>query len=183
MRHPVGRELPGAQLPPVVQRLAEVEAVGDPLDLLLEVSALLADVEHPEAELDVRGLVQLLVEHEAQATSAALTILGRLAPDDVLRARARREVRLRGDDLPDWLGDLDRLVTVAGARGDGIRLELRTRPAHPARRPLAVLHARLDHRGEVVGGSVAPSRPLSSWPDCRALLRWATRVAPAPASP
>ena len=70
--HPVGRELPGAAVPPVVARLGEVVRAGTHLDVLLEVSALLDEVERDGPELDSRWLVSALVEHENVVTTTAL---------------------------------------------------------------------------------------------------------------
>ncbi|WP_288799202.1 hypothetical protein ACF3NS_02410 [Arsenicicoccus cauae] len=174
--HPVGRELPGAAVPPVVARLGEVLATGTPLDALLEVSALLHEVGGGSAELDTRWLVSALVEHDDAVTTTALAVLSRLLGDDVLRARVKREMRLREDPVPGWAADLDSLVRLAGRTDQTVLIEL----AEPlALRPMAHLHARLDPAdGGVLDGRVVPSGPLSSWPGCGPLVRWAVRVAP-----
>jgi len=172
----VGRELPGAAVPPVVARLGEVVRAGTHLDVLLEVSALLDEVERDGPELDSRWLVSALVEHENVVTTTALAILARLLGDEILQARVRRELRLREDPVPGWLTDLDRFVHLSGRTDRTMMMEL-SEPL--ALRPIAHLHARLDPTdGRVLDGRVVPSGPLSSWPDCGPLLRWAVRVAP-----
>ncbi|AKT51032.1 hypothetical protein [Arsenicicoccus sp. oral taxon 190] len=172
--HPVGRELPGQVPPPVLGRLEDVVATGGPLDLLLELSALLDEVAHGPGELDVRWLVQVLVDQETAATTQCLAVLAALVEDDVLRARVRRELRVRLDPLPDWLARLDTLATVSEQSPGGLLVELRLPRGV---RPVALLHARTDAEGRVVDGVVLPSGPLSAWPSCGPLLRWAARVA------
>ncbi|WP_409484066.1 hypothetical protein [Arsenicicoccus dermatophilus] len=255
--HPVGRELPGGGvpgdgLPPVVEHLTSVAGQGTPLDLMLELSSLLHEVDqvpvgvavstatpaaaqpdpsrpgtvqpplpggadpmasgrapsHPAAsgrapshpatsggqasapatgdgppespddetlpELDSRWLVGTVIDHESPATTVCLAVLEHLLHDEVLRARVRRELRLRVDQVPAWAARLDDLVRLRGVREGIARIELRLPEDEEL---MGILHARLDDAGRPVGAVITPGSPAADWPHCAPLVRWGVEVA------
>jgi len=109
-------------------------ATGEPLDLLSQVSALLAALDPrslPPFERDrgtglptTEGIVGAFAAVERVETSALLTALSELAPSELLRARARRALVARDHSLPAWLTQLGetrvgRTSAVRDALGDG----------------------------------------------------------------
>jgi hypothetical protein len=88
----------------------------EPLDLLSVVSGLLEvtdprgrdpfDREGQPASLD--ELVESLVGTSYAETTAALTAMRAMVPDEVLAARIERELAVRRHPMPDWLTGLDR---------------------------------------------------------------------------
>jgi hypothetical protein len=88
----------------------------EPLDLLSVVSGLLEvtdprgrdpfDREGQPASLD--ELVESLVGTSYAETTAALSVMRAMVPDEVLAARIGRELAVRRHPMPDWLTGLDR---------------------------------------------------------------------------
>jgi len=128
----------------VRQRLAS----GEPLDLLVYVSTLLAAVE-PRGENPFeqardggpeRATLPTLLESFAEVvlpeTTALLATLAELGPDELTRARARRALATRPHQLPDWLARLGETsvytaVESTHALGDGENVLLGARlPGH-----------------------------------------------------
>ncbi len=92
---------------------------GSPLDLLAEVSTLIAALAPPhtpfqrggqaKAEIPSLGeMVESLAGADRLETTAILAGFAHLAPDELLRARARRAVAGRSHPLPGWLARLGR---------------------------------------------------------------------------
>lgn len=111
---PAGRPSDGPEEQPLFQSLRTALRSGEPLDLLAVVSGLI-DVtdarsrdpfspDPPAATLDV--LVESFVETSYAETTAALTVLRALVPDDVMAARIGRELAVRRQPMPDWLTGL-----------------------------------------------------------------------------
>jgi hypothetical protein len=127
--------------------LAEIRrslATGKPLDLLADVSSLVAALDPrrnnpfaPPGDNDgtsvtLGELVQTFAEVDTPETSALLSCLGQMAADDLVRARARRAIGQRGHALPDWLRRLGettvyRAVEMVDVLGDGDELILGVR--------------------------------------------------------
>ncbi|MCH8614310.1 hypothetical protein QK900_14530 [Arsenicicoccus dermatophilus] len=105
-----------------------------------------------------------------------LAVLEHLLHDEVLRARVRRELRLRIDQVPGWAAHLDDLVRLRGVREGIARIELR-QPEDDAL--VGILHARLDDAGRPVGAVITPGSPVADWPHCAPLVRWGVEVASA----
>ena len=87
---------------------------GEPLDLLAVVSGLM-EVTDPRSrnpfELNVQRtsldeLVESFVEASYAETTAALTVMRALVPDEVMAARIGRELAVLRHPMPDWLGGL-----------------------------------------------------------------------------
>lgn len=117
---------------------------GDPLDLLGEISSLVAAVDprntSPLEQLEAGDpagpsldeLVQSFAEIETLETTALLAGIAQLAPGDLPRARARRALAARHHPLPAWLRGLERaepagtteMVHVLGD-GDNVLLGVR----------------------------------------------------------
>ena len=88
---------------------------GEPLDLLAEVSSLLAVVDpreygfgrrDGEPPYSLRELVDMFLDVDRIETTALLAVVAELTDDDVLAARIRRGLAERGDRLPEWLARL-----------------------------------------------------------------------------
>src|SRR5205823_6433871 len=111
-------------------------AENHPLGLLALVSSLLAALDpRARSPFDRRDdadlghvsreeLVRSFIEADRPETSALLAALAAMANDELLRARARRELDARANDLPDWLHGLDkveayRAVEMVHVLGDG----------------------------------------------------------------
>lgn len=119
--------------------LADVRArlaTGEPLDLLAEVSSLVAAVDPRQRDRFGRTadagppgptldeLVRTFGEVDRFETSALLAVVGELAPDELVRARARRFLAGRPHGLPPWLvrlgsAEADRAVELGHVLGDG----------------------------------------------------------------
>ena len=114
---------------------------GEPLDLLAEVSSLLAVVDpreygfgrrEGEPPYSLRELVDMFLDVDRVETSALLTVVAELSGDDVLAARIRRELAGRGDRLPEWLARLGqaevfRVREMVHVLGDGDNVNIAVR--------------------------------------------------------
>ena len=88
---------------------------GEPLDLLAEVSSLLAVVDprdygfgrrDGEPPCSLRELVDMFLDVHRIETSTLLTVVAELADDELVAARIRRALAERRDRLPEWLARL-----------------------------------------------------------------------------
>lgn len=96
------------------QGLRQALRSGEPLELLAVVSGLLEVTdprsrdpfarEEQQARLD--DVVESFVGTSYAETTAALTAIGALVPDEVMAARIGRELAARRQPIPDWLGGL-----------------------------------------------------------------------------
>ncbi|MET0475169.1 MAG: hypothetical protein ABW001_11070 [Mycobacterium sp.] len=117
---------------------------GQPMDLLGLVSMLILATaprpalwQPPDAEdrPSLGELVSAFIELRVPETTALLTVLGQLIPnDDALRNRCRDEVDARNDGLPHWLAELAQTTVREAVRmthvlGDGEELLLGVRLA------------------------------------------------------
>jgi hypothetical protein len=219
---------------PLMGEVRDALYSGHPLDLLGLVSMLILattarPLQTPEEQPPAIGeLVASFVDMDAPETTALLAGLGELlVEDDALRARCRRAVDARHDELPRWLAALSHTVVHHAVRmthvlGDGDDVLLGVRFADGQEMTCAV---NIDHlNGSVVGDAffvpdsidavltvataantdpdttfedIAPAdaragvqkaldQPLSmlavqesdTWPGCRALVQWLTRLMP-----
>ncbi|HZD65107.1 MAG TPA: DUF6398 domain-containing protein [Acidimicrobiales bacterium] len=103
--------------PDLLATVRDTLATGEPLDLLVEVSTLVAAVDPRsrspvrEASPEVPSLADLVGSFagvDRVETTALLAGVAVLAPDEALRGRARRQVADRAHQLPDWLLRLGR---------------------------------------------------------------------------
>lgn len=126
------RPLPAEDGPDLLREVRDRLATGEPLDLLAEVSSLVAAVDprsrspfdrsplgrrsrSRDAEVpSLEELVRSFGEVERPETTAMLACLAVLAPDELVRARARRHVAGRPHRLPAWLAGIG--VATAGRR-------------------------------------------------------------------
>ncbi len=118
-RHPSsqpGREPHGAQDQQLFQGLRAALRSGEPLDLLAIVSGFL-EVTDPrsrdpfapdEQRAGLTDLVESFVGTPYAETTAALTAIRAMVPDELLAARIGRELGTRRHPLPDWLTGLER---------------------------------------------------------------------------
>jgi len=134
--------------------VAEALATGEPLDLLLLVSAFLAATDprnvsplerRDEHALPAREeIVQTFFGAPLPETSALLAAVAGLTGDELLLSRAHREIAARGHVLPRWLTELprarphDRVVQMAHVLGDGENLLVGVTLAGGAELSLAV---------------------------------------------
>jgi len=126
------RHGPGDLLTEVRGRLAG----GQPLDLLVYVSTLLAALDPRGKDPFERGsaggpehttlpqVVDSFAEVVLPETTALLAVLAELGPDEITRARARRGLAARPRPLPDWLARLGetsvyRALETTHVLGDG----------------------------------------------------------------
>ena len=115
---------------------------GHPLDLLAEVSSLLALVDPREYGFGRRDgapawslheLVNMFLDVDRLETTAMLAVIAELADDDdVLATRIRRGLAERSDRLPDWLARLGETEVYAAQEmvhvlGDGDNVHLAVR--------------------------------------------------------
>jgi uncharacterized protein DUF6398 len=179
-RRATGR--PERRDPDLVDEVGAALATGQPLDLLALTSGFLAATDPrerlpfgppDEPSLPPREeIVETFFGFPVPETSALLTAIAGLTGDDVLRARARREVAVRAHVLPRWLADLararphDRAVEMADVLGDGESLVLGV--VLPGGHELS-LAVRVDHNlgSPAVDGFVVPG----ALPDLVQLLR------------
>ncbi len=114
--------------------IGQALASGQPLDLLAEVSSLVAALDprmrHPletgeePAAPTLDEVITSFAAVDQVETSALLAGIAHLGPDELGRARARRHLSGRRHDLPGWLvhlGDteVDRAVEMVHVLGDG----------------------------------------------------------------
>lgn len=116
---------------PLLDEMREVLDGGHPLPVLGFVSVLILGttpqpLQGPQDKPPTIGELVAAVENvESRETTALLAVLGEmLIDDDELRARCRRTVAARTDQLPRWLIDLrhttiHRAVRMTTERGDG----------------------------------------------------------------
>jgi hypothetical protein len=104
-----------AQHQPLFQSLRAALRSGEPLDLLAVVSGLL-EVTDPrsrdpfsrdEQQASLDELVESFVGTSYAETTAALTALRVMVPDEVMAAHIGRELAVRPQPMPDWLTRLD----------------------------------------------------------------------------
>ena len=114
---------------------------GEPLDLLAEVSSLLAVVDpreygfgrrDGEPPYSLRELVDMFLDVDRVETTALLAVVAELTADDVLAARIRRELAGRDDRLPEWLARLGqaevyRVREMVHVLGDGDNVNIAVR--------------------------------------------------------
>jgi hypothetical protein len=162
---------PGDLLADVRYRLVS----GDPLNLLVYVSSLLAAIdprgesplERGRADEAERAALPALLESFAEVvlpeTTALLAAMAELGPDEMTRARARRALATRPHSLPDWLARLGeatvyRAVESTHVLGDGENVLLGARlPGHEL---TAVIY--IDHNlGTVVKDAFPAPGPIS----------------------
>lgn len=128
---------PGADdEPDLLGDVARMLGEAHPWPLLCFASSLLTAVDPRRADpfAQARGeapdgptreeLVGSFLEVECVETTALLTALAELIPDELLARRIRRELSGRGEKLPDWLEGLapiavDRVVEMSHPLGDG----------------------------------------------------------------
>lgn len=162
--------------------LAEVRdrlATGEPLDLLAQASSLLAALDPRARSLlersgaprsptpSLEDFVRSFAEVDRMETSALLAAVTALAPDELLRARARRALSARGHALPGWLRRLGQVrlagvVEMVHVLGDGENLvvHLQLPGDHGAVHDLSVV-AYVDHNlGTVVKDAFVVPTPL-----------------------
>ena len=114
-------------------------ATGEAFDLLAEVSSLVSALDPrsrapfdrvaagSDGPLSLDELVQTFAEVDRLETSALLAAIAQLAPDELLRARTRRNLADRRHALPEWLSRLAeaeayRCVEMVHVLGDGDNL-------------------------------------------------------------
>ena len=114
---------------------------GEPLDLLGEVSSLLAVIDPREYGFGRRDgeppyslpqLVEMFLDVDQIETSALLAVVAELTDDDLVAARIRRGLAGRGDRLPEWLARLGeaevyRAQEMVHILGDGDNVHLAVR--------------------------------------------------------
>ncbi len=129
---------------------------GEPLDLLAEVSSLLAVVDpreygfgrrDGEPPYSLRELVDMFLDVDRIETSALLAVVAELTDDDVLAAGIRRGLAERGDRLPEWLARLGeaevyRAQEMVHVLGDGDNVHVAVRFAGGAELTVVVY---IDH--------------------------------------
>lgn len=113
-------------------------------------------------------VVRSFAEVDRVETSALLAAIGELAPDELVRARARRAIAGRGHPLPGWLGLLGRakagrvmeMVHVLGD-GDNVMVEVLLPAPKGAAAALSIV-VYIDHNlGTVVKDAFVVPRPLA----------------------
>ncbi len=118
---------------PLFQGIRQALRSDHPMDLLMAVSALMnatdPRLENPFSRPDEQGasleqLIDSFVGVDYAETTAALTVLAQLVPDDLLAARLRQVLKGRRQPMPLWLTDLEsagvqRVVEMTHALGDG----------------------------------------------------------------
>ena len=162
--------------PDLITEFRRCLSTGEPLDLLAEVSSLVAAIdprrkspfdragreEHQGPSLD--ELTHSFADIDLPETSALLAAVAELAPDDLVRARARRALRSRTDRLPEWLEHLNesevyRAVAMVHVLGDGDNIMLAVRLAD--RQELSVV-LYVDHNlGTVVKDAFVVPGPIT----------------------
>lgn len=117
---------------PLFQQLREALRADHPLDLLGTVSALVSATDHrtqnPFADAEqvptLEDLVDSFVGVDYAETTAALTVISTLTPDELLAARISKVLAGRRQPMPRWLRELGtpeitRVVEMAHVLGDG----------------------------------------------------------------
>jgi uncharacterized protein DUF6398 len=122
---------PASQL---LDDVAQCLASREPLDLLQQVSAMIAvvdprrkspfDASEDIAHASLEELAESFAAADEPETSALLVCIGQLAADELVRARARRAFTTRRHQLPLWLASLRgtrvrRAVVMTEPLGDG----------------------------------------------------------------
>ena len=103
--------------PDLLADITAMLATGEPLDLLLHVSSMMAALDPRRRDPFLAGasdaghvtleeLTATFTDVDEPETSALLACIGQLAADDLVRARARRALTTRGHTLPGWLASL-----------------------------------------------------------------------------
>ncbi len=121
--------------PPLLATIRESLASDEPLELLSLASSLLAALDarrdDPTLEYDqskprvsLAAFIDSFIHTDRVETSAMLAAFAQLADDELLRARARREVVRRAHPLPAWLAQLggvtvEATVQMSHVLGDG----------------------------------------------------------------
>ena len=128
--------------PDLVRTIGRKLRSGHPLDLLAEVSSLLALVDPRDYGFGRRDgapawslheLVNMFLDVDQLETTAMLTVIAELAgDDDVLATRIRRGLADRSDRLPEWLARLGETEVYAAQEmvhvlGDGDNIHLAVR--------------------------------------------------------
>ena len=226
--------------PPLLATIRAALDSDEPLDLLSLGSSLVAALDParddpfgsvpamPRAPLTLDAFMDTFIGTDRIETSAMLAVFAELSGDELLRARARRELARRRHPLPAWLaqlggvtvettrqmshvlgdgdnvmvgvslptgyelsvvvyidhnlgtvvkdafvvpGSVDELVTLMtpAIRDDGLTVE-----------PIDGADARERITAAIAAGAVAfPPFETDSWPACRPLVEWVTRLLPA----
>jgi hypothetical protein len=112
-----------AQDQALFQSLRAALRSGEPLDLLAVVSGLL-EVTDPRSRdpfardeqqrVSLDDLVESFVGTSYAETTAALTVMGAMVPDEVTASRIGRELAVRRQPIPDWLGGLGQSTVEPG---------------------------------------------------------------------
>ena len=122
--------------PDLIRSVRRRLASGEPLDLLAEASSLVAAVDpRRQSPFDrashaaskgpsLDELTATFADADLPETTALLAAVAQLAPDELVRARAKRALRDRTDGLPGWLehlgeADVYRAVAMVHVLGDG----------------------------------------------------------------
>jgi hypothetical protein len=230
----------GHREPQLMRDLRRALGKEDPLTLLALASTLLTVVDprlrdpfegrrESQSRLEREELIGSFLEVEARETTALLTALAELTPDELVTTRIRRELARREDRLPSWLAGLSqveayRVVEMVHVLGDGDNVMVGLR--FPTGHELSVV-VYIDHNvGTVVKDAFVVPGPLAelvefmreksgddpdtvfneidpanarariseaiasgamtyppfetdTWPACRPLVEWASRLLPA----
>ena len=164
---------PGDDEPDLMRSIRRALHSGEPLDLLAEVSSLLAVVDpreygfgrrEGEPPYALRELVDMFVDVDRVETTALLAVVAELTADDVLAARIRRELAGRGGGLPEWLARLGqaevyRVREMVHVLGDGDNVNIAVRFAGGAELTAVVY---IDHNmGSLVKDAFVVSESLA----------------------
>ena len=225
--------------PPLLADIDRALASNEPLDLLTLVSSLVAALDpgredrvarasaRREPRVSVAAFVETVIETDRVEASAMLAVFAQLADDELVRARARRELARRSHGLPPWLEQIggvsvDKAVQLSHVLGDGdnvmVGVSLPTghqlsvvvyidhnlgtvvkdafvvpgsidelvsimipsiRDADLMVEELAAADARERITAAIAAGAmIYPALETDSWPACRPLVEWVTRLMP-----
>ena len=163
--------------PPLLREVRERLGTGEPLDLLAEVSSLLAVVDPRRRSPIERSfgreqdgaptpaeLLSTFIDVDRPETTALLAVIAQLGPDEQIRERARRAAAGRRHVLPLWLRELDRAhaygcAEVADELGDGedVLVGVRLSGGHELTSLLYIDH----NLGSVAKDGFVVGRPLA----------------------
>jgi hypothetical protein len=163
--------------PPLLREVRERLGTGEPLDLLAEVSSLLAVVDprqrspierrfggEQDSTLTPAELLTTFIGVDRPETTALLAVIAQLGLDEQMRERARRAAAGRRHVLPPWLRELDRAnayacIEVVDELGDGedVLVGVRLNGGHELTGLLYVDH----NLGSVAKDGFVVGRPLA----------------------
>ncbi len=144
---------------------------GEPLDLLAEMSSLVAAMDprshspfdRRERDFSLDQLIGTFADVDRLETTALLAGLSELGLDDLQRARARRALLLRSHPLPEWLvglgrAEVHRCVEMVHVLGDGDNVMVGVRLADGHELTLVVY---IDHNmGTLVKDAFVLTEPI-----------------------